>query len=130
MRVQKVRHNAGYEFTLLDDEGLAIPLVSNFLGYLRARGCSPNTLCAYAHDLQHFYRFLKGASIQIQEFTPSRLLKKVTFAHGQRNSMRVVQARNKGEKTKCAETICSSGNVQLPLSRATSATGASTASDT
>ena len=51
MRVQKVHLNAGYEFALLDDEGLAIPLVSNFLGYLRARGCSPNTLCAYAHDL-------------------------------------------------------------------------------
>jgi integrase/recombinase XerD len=74
MRVQKVRHNTGYEFTLLDDEGLVIPVVSNFLSYLRARGCSPNTLCAYAHYLQHFYRFLKGASIQIQEFTPRRTL--------------------------------------------------------
>jgi site-specific recombinase XerD len=74
MRVQKVHLNAGYEVALLDDEGLAIPIVSNFLGYLSARGCSPNTLCAYAHDLQHFYQFLSGASIQIQEFTPRRTL--------------------------------------------------------
>ncbi len=78
MRVQKVHVDSGYEFELLDDEGLAIPIVSNFLGYLRARGCSPNTLCAYAHDLQHFYRFLKGASIRIQEFTP-RLAAVSTF---------------------------------------------------
>jgi hypothetical protein len=52
MRVQKVHANSKYEFALLDDEGLAIPLVTDFLGFLSARGCSPNTLVAYAHDLQ------------------------------------------------------------------------------
>ena len=53
MRVQKIHANSGYEFALLDDEGLAISVVTDFLGYLRARGCSLNTLVAYAHDLQH-----------------------------------------------------------------------------
>jgi len=38
MRVQKVHVDSVYEFAPLDDEGLAIPIVSNFLGYLRARG--------------------------------------------------------------------------------------------
>src|SRR5437764_7725291 len=89
MRVQKVRHNAGYEFTLLDDEGLAIPIVCNFLGYLRARGCSPNTLCAYAHDLQHFYRFLSSANIQ--EFTPRRTLDFLQY-------LRAVLSRGKTRK--------------------------------
>ena len=91
MRVQKVHLNAEYEVALLDDEGLVIPLVSNFLGYLRARGCSPNTLCAYAHDLQHFYRFLSGASIQIQEFTPRRTLDFLQY-------LRAVPSRGKTRK--------------------------------
>jgi integrase len=91
MRVQKVHVDSGYEFELLDDEGLAIPIVSNFLGYLRARGCSPNTLCAYAHDLQHFYQFLKGASIQYQHFTPRRTLDLLQY-------LRVVPSRRKARK--------------------------------
>lgn len=91
MRVQKVHVDSGYEFELLDDEGLAIPIVSNFLGYLRARGCSPNTLCAYAHDLQHFYQFLKGASIQYQHFTPRRTLDFLQY-------LRVVPSRRKARK--------------------------------
>jgi integrase len=74
MRVQKVYVNSGYEFALLDNEGLAIPIVADFLGYLRARGCSPNTIVAYAHDLRHLFQFLEGAHIHYQEFTPRRTL--------------------------------------------------------
>jgi len=74
MRVQKVHANSRYEFALLDDEGLAISVVTDFLGYLRARGCSPNTLIAYAHDLQHLFQFFKCAKIHYQEFTPRRTL--------------------------------------------------------
>jgi len=91
MRVQKVHVDSGYEFELLDDEGLAIPIVSNFLGYLHARGCSPNTLCAYAHDLLHFYRFLRGASIRIQEFTPRQTLDFLQY-------LRAVPSRRKARK--------------------------------
>ncbi len=74
MRVQKVHDDSGSQFVLLDDEGLAISVVTNFLGYLRARGSSPNTLSAYAHDLLHFFQFLKRAGIHYQEFTPRRTL--------------------------------------------------------
>ncbi len=63
MRVHKVHDDSGSQFVLLDDEGLAISVVTNFLGYLRARGSSPNTLSAYAHDLLHFFQFLKRAGL-------------------------------------------------------------------
>jgi len=110
MRVQKVRHNTGYEFTLLDDEGLAIPVVSNFLSYLRARGCSPNTLCAYAHDLQHFYRFLKSASIQVQEFTPRRTLDFLKY-------LREVPSRGKARTPPAIRTDCGAAPQSIPGGR-------------
>ena len=74
MRVLKVHDDSGPQFLLLDDEGLAISVVSTFLGYLRARGSSPNTLSAYAHDLLHFFQFLKRGGISYLEFTPRRTL--------------------------------------------------------
>ncbi len=74
MRVQKVHDDSGLQFVLLDDEGLSISAVADFLGYLRARGSSPNTLSAYAHDLLHFFQFLKRAGITRHEFTPRRTL--------------------------------------------------------
>ncbi len=49
MRVQKVHTNSGYEIALLDDKGLAITFVTGFLGYVRARGCSPNTVRRQRH---------------------------------------------------------------------------------
>ncbi len=112
MRVQKVRHNAGYEFTLLDDEGLPILVVSNFLGYLRARGCSPNTLCAYALDLQHFYRFLKGESIQIQDFTPRRTLDLLQY-------LRAVPSRGKARTAPAAGIDCGAAPQSIPALAAT-----------
>lgn len=74
MHVQKVHDDSGFQFVLLDDEGIAISIVTNFLAYLRARGSSPNTLSAYAHDLLHFFQFLKRAGITYHEFTPRRTL--------------------------------------------------------
>ncbi len=91
MHVQKGQRNSRCEFALIDDEGLAIPIVSNFLGYLRARDCSPNTLCAYAHDLRHFFQFLKGASIHFQQFTPRRTLDFLQY-------LREVPSRSKARK--------------------------------
>jgi len=55
---------------LLDDRDQPIPVVSGFLRHLRARGCSPNTLCAYAYDLFHFMTFLSEKQLSYQEFTP------------------------------------------------------------
>lgn len=59
---------------LLEDDGREVGEVSAFLGYLAARGCSPNTLEGYAYDLSHFYRFLRGRGWGWQDFTPARSL--------------------------------------------------------
>lgn len=61
-------------FELLDDSGQPIPIVSDFLRHLRARGYSPNTLSAYAYDLLHFMTWLELEQLSYQEFTPARSL--------------------------------------------------------
>ncbi len=72
MRVCKVRGRTDerVSFELLDDAGEPIPAASSFLGYLRSRGYSPNTLSAYAHDLLHLFRFLAQRGLGYEEFTP------------------------------------------------------------
>src|SRR5712691_5747305 len=76
MRVHHIRRDNDHDetFELLDDDGQAIPVVAGFLRYLRARGCSPNTLSAYAFDLLHFMRFLKEHQLTVQEFIPAHAL--------------------------------------------------------
>src|SRR5712691_1107977 len=76
MRVQRIQHDNEHDlsFELLDDDDQPIPAVSGFMRHLRARGCSPNTLSAYAFDLLHFMRFLKAHQLTVQEFTPAHAL--------------------------------------------------------
>src|SRR5258708_11993682 len=42
--------------------------------HLRARGCSPNTLSAYAYDLLHFMQFLQEQQLPYLEFRPPHAL--------------------------------------------------------
>jgi integrase len=72
MRVQRHRiSNANdLSYTLLDENDHPIPVVSDFLQHLRARGFSPNTLSAYCYDLLHFMTFLKEQQLTYQEFSP------------------------------------------------------------
>ena len=76
MRVQRIQLSSRQDlsFELLDDDDQPIPAVSGFMRHLRARGCSPNTLSAYAFDLLHFMRFLKAHQLTVQEFTPAHAL--------------------------------------------------------
>src|SRR6266550_5378840 len=74
MRVHHIRKDHDETFELLGDDGQAIPVVAGFLRHLRARGCSPNTLSAYAYDLLHFMLFLKEQRLTYQEFTPPHAL--------------------------------------------------------
>ena len=53
---------------LLDDAGEPVQVVNDYLRHLAARNCSPNTLIAYAHDLQHLWRFLTQQRLEWQEF--------------------------------------------------------------
>src|SRR5713226_5708441 len=76
MRVHHVRKGSDHDetFELLDDDDQPIPVVAGFLRHLCARGCSPNTLSAYAYDLLHFMTFLKEQQLTYQEFTPPHAL--------------------------------------------------------
>jgi len=72
MRVQRTRaDDQPISFELLDDLDQPIAVVSGFMRHLRARGCSPNTLSAYAYDLLHFMTFLMQQHITYEEFTPA-----------------------------------------------------------
>ncbi len=73
MRVRRSQHDGSSAFDLLDEEHQPIAEVSGFLRHLSARGCSPNTLSAYAHDLLHFYQFLDQAGLTLEGFWPTRV---------------------------------------------------------
>jgi integrase len=70
MRVHHIRNGLDDTFELLDDDGQPVPAVASFLRHLRARGCSPNTLSAYAYDLLHFMTFLKEQQLTYLDFAP------------------------------------------------------------
>ncbi len=74
MQVRKISRGNGSRFELLDDEERPVPEVDAFLRHLEARGCSPNTLSAYAHDLLRFYGFLAEQEMGRDEFTAARSL--------------------------------------------------------
>lgn len=76
MRVHHVHKGSDHDetFELLDDDDQPNPVVAGFLRHLRARGCSPNTLSAYAYDLLHFMTFLKEQQLTYQQFTPPHAL--------------------------------------------------------
>src|SRR6266436_2340585 len=76
MRVHHIRQSRDHTETLelLDDDDQPIPVVAGFLRHLCARGCSPNTLSAYAYDLLHFMTFLKEQQLTYLEFSPRHAL--------------------------------------------------------
>jgi integrase/recombinase XerD len=57
---------------LVDDGGVPVDEVDGFLRLLAVREYSPNTIRAYAHDLQKLFAFLGEAGIAAAEFTPAR----------------------------------------------------------
>src|SRR5258708_28394108 len=73
MRVQRHQLSSANDlsYTLLDENDHPIPVVSDFMQHLRARGYSPNTLSAYCYDLLHFLTFLTQQHLTYQEFTPA-----------------------------------------------------------
>jgi integrase len=74
MRVYRRQQDGAVSFEFLDDEGRGVGEVTRFLRHLNARGCSPNTASAYAHDLLHFYRFLALNALSIEAFGPAESL--------------------------------------------------------
>jgi integrase len=74
MRVKRHQQAEKVWFELVDDQGEIVPSAAGFLRYLAARGCSPNTLSAYAHDLLHFHRFLVERALPFDAFGPAESL--------------------------------------------------------
>lgn len=72
MRVRRVAEPAidGVAVEVLDDAGQPIDAIGDFMRYLAARGCSPNTQAAYAYDLVHFTHFLHAHELTYADFTP------------------------------------------------------------
>jgi integrase/recombinase XerD len=59
---------------LLDATGDVVPVVAAFLRHLAARGYSPNTLIAYAHDLQHLWQFFSSSGLTWERLEPPHAL--------------------------------------------------------
>jgi len=57
---------------LVDGSGQVVEDVSAFLRVLTVRRFSPNTVRAYAHDLQKLMLFLDERGLTVQDFTPAR----------------------------------------------------------
>ena len=66
--------NGTLQVELIDDTGATVPEVAAFLRHLAARDYSPNTLIAYAHDLQHLWRFLACAGLTWERLKPPHAL--------------------------------------------------------
>jgi integrase len=75
MPVRRVTCDDGtLQVELIDDTGAPVPEVAAFLRHLAARDYSPNTLIAYAHDLQHLWRFLASAGLTWERLKPPHAL--------------------------------------------------------
>lgn len=115
MRVQRNQssNENDISYTLLDENDHPIPVVSNFLRHLGARGFSLNTLSAYAYDLLHFMTFLKERHLTYEEFDPPHA---VAFLEYLRTLPSRAQARRLGL---VLSTTTSEGSSSTRLSPAT-----------
>jgi integrase/recombinase XerD len=75
----------------LPDLPESIPVVSEFLRYLEAKGCSPNTVRAYAFDLRHFANFLDRSSVRWDKLTKGRAVELLLFLRSIAAKRRSVQ---------------------------------------
>jgi hypothetical protein len=77
VRVVRVRSTdavGGVSVELVDESGAPVAVVSAFLRHLGARGCSPNTVAAYAYDLRHLWCFFSAHGLDRREFGPPHAL--------------------------------------------------------
>jgi len=75
---------------VLDDAGASVLVAGDFLAHLSARGCSPNTVLAYGHDLGHLWRFLGAARLSWDALTPERAVDLLAY-------LRAAPARRRGQ---------------------------------
>ena len=72
----KIRRSSGRigsdHCELIDTLGRSVTIASEFITYLSARGCSPNTRRAYAYDLAHLWSFLEQTKVVWSDLTAER----------------------------------------------------------
>jgi integrase/recombinase XerD len=78
---------------LVDATGTPVPEVSGFLRLLAVRDYSPNTVRAYAHDLQKLFRFLDEHGLRAEEFKAPRAVEFIEWLRT-RSSARKAQRLN------------------------------------
>lgn len=89
MRVSVVRSSTTVEVHLLDDDGRRVEVVDGYLGFLGARGCSPNTVRGYAYDLLHLWRFLAAADLEWQALRARSSIDLLAFLRAETTGSRV-----------------------------------------
>ena len=70
--VRRCRDTSDVPALLVDAGGTPIPIATDFLAYVSLRGCSPNTVLAYAYDLAHLWRFFASDGLNWDHLTPDR----------------------------------------------------------
>ena len=63
-------------------------VAAQFLAYLRASGCSPDTARAYGHDLTHLAAFLVEQGLDWRALTPARAVDLLIYLRSKRSRRR------------------------------------------
>ncbi|MCA0215576.1 MAG: tyrosine-type recombinase/integrase [Proteobacteria bacterium] len=113
MSVRKLRAESG-QFTaeLFDANGESVDVVNAFLRHLAARNYSPNTLVAYAHDLQHLWQFLACKGLHWGDFTARHSIELLEH-------LRAAAATNHVQRLRPAVAVMCEGQPALRLAPAT-----------
>jgi integrase/recombinase XerD len=82
---------------LVDEAGQPVVEVAMFLRLLVVRDYSPNTVRAYAHDLQKLFQFLQLRGLTVAEFTPPRAVEFIDW-------LRTCSSRRKAQRLDLALT--------------------------
>lgn len=113
MSVRKSRRDTGETCVqLLDSHGDVVAAVDAFLRHLAARDYSPNTIVAYAHDLQHLWDFLSHVCLQWQDFTPRHSIEFIEY-------LRATAATNHVQRLVPAVALMTEGRPALRLAAST-----------
>lgn len=98
----KFQTNSTREPAVVDESGRPISVLSDYLAYLSARDCSPNTVRAYAYDLAHFWSFLEVKKIAWTALTTELAVDLLLYLRGEptrrRGSSRSLALRASGGK--------------------------------
>lgn len=113
MRVRRIQieNEHSVPFELVDDDEQCVPIISGFLSYLHARGCSPNTQAAYAYDLLHFLSFLQQQRLTYLEFTPRQAVDLLIY-------LRTIPCRRQGGRLSLVLCTSDAGQSTTHLSAA------------